>query len=283
MRFYLSLSACAPETREALLDSVEPARLLRSSEALSLFGEDLIIERGALVYPGAREAWTAIPGSPTLSLDALLSNNGAPLLLYSVLRASPAPVQKFLTDSPERLRAYFEVIKPYASTNFSSSIAAAVSQDLLRMFRMSTVTPAGLTLSLNGAMAVPLLNQIARGKTGGGDSVSLTPEILAKLLPRPGVSPYSEESRANIVEFFLHLQQTRPALLSPESVNVLMKAPAKMPVFLELMGDLEPDPILFAKYLEYCTKTDAAGSEGWNENRTRTSQSIFFLLSALYR
>jgi hypothetical protein len=52
---------------------------------------------------------------------------------------------------------------------------------------------------------------------------------------------------------------------------------------MDLIGDLTPDAKLLSKYLEYCNTVAAQGTENWNLNRTRTSQAIFFLISALHR
>ena len=285
MRLYLAFSSCSRSAREELADSVEPAQLLKSAEALFLLGSDLKFEKGTVVLPGSRQAWAGLPGSPAFSVNALLSCGGAPLLLYSSLSSAPISVQKYLTASPERLRSYFEILKPYAPAGLDGSLAAAAGQELQRMFRLSTVTPAGLGLALDERISNLLLRWMAPGQPAdfGAGSVLLTPKILARLLPCPRTSPYVQTSRANILEFFRYFEDALPGSLSAESIESLIKTPEEDPVFLDIIGDLNPDPALLSKYLRYCAKTASSGAQGWNMNRTRTSQSIFFLLSALRR
>ncbi len=285
MRLYVALEACSQTSRAALADSTEPAKLLQSSEALLLFGPDLSFENGSLIYPGQRQAWTGLPGSPALSLDALLSGNGLPLLFYSALASAPPPVQQYLTDSPERLRSYFEVLRPYAAGGFPVSVTMELGQDLPRILRLSTVTSKGLTLALEEQVSYPLLHWMAPDQVAesGSGPVPLTPKLLGALLPQPGVSPYAVASRTGILEFFRYLEETQSASLADESIKALVMVPEEAPVYLDIIGDLIPDPVLLSKYVEYCAKVAETGTRGWNRNRTRTSQSIFFLISALRR
>lgn len=284
MRLYLALSACSNAARDALIVSVPPGRLFDSSEALLLFGSNLRFEGNRLIYPGSGDAWSALPGSPPLSVNALLSAGSMPLLFYSAVSAAPYPVQQYLTASPERLRAYFDILKPFASSGFQKTVAALVGQELVRIFRQLTVQPDGLVLDL-GPVTRPLLHWIAPEKhtADGSGPVVITPEIMASLLPRPGKSPYGQRSRAGYLEFFRQLKETQPESISRDSVASLMKDPEQASVFLELIADLAPDSSLLADYIDYCAKVAGRGAEGWNLNRTRTSQSIFFLLSALQR
>ena len=55
------------------------------------------------------------------------------------------------------------------------------------------------------------------------------------------------------------------------------------PTFLDLIWEIDPNPRLIAKYMNYCSGLAAEGIKGWNINRTRGSQSLFFLISALCR
>lgn len=285
MRLYLAFSACSRSAREELADSVEPAQLLKSAEVLFLFGSDLIFEKDMVILPGSRRAWAGLPGFQTLSMNDLLSSGGVPLLLYSSLSLAPIAVQKYITASPERLKSYLEILKGYAPNNLDGSMSALAGQELTRIFKLSIVTPDGLGLALDERISNRLLHRMAPDQAAefGAGRVLLTPKVLASLLPRPGTSPYVQVAQANILEFFRYFEDALPGSLSEESIESLTKTPQEGPVFLDIIGDLDPGPALLSKYLRYCAETASRGTQGWNVNRTRTSQSIFFLLSALRR
>lgn len=284
MRLYLALAACSQSTRAGLLDTIEPAQLLKFSDMLLLFGADLNFKNGTLEFPGYRQTWGSLPGSPDFSLNALLSEGGAGLVLYSALSASPSPVQKYFTASPGRLKSYLEILKKYSSGE-SHVLALAAGQELARILRISAVNPEGLILDLNSTISDRLSSWIGIDPTGLSPSgqILLNPKVLAKLMPGAGTSPYLETSRADILEFLHYLENAQPDSLNAESVDLLMKDPGSSAVFLDLIGDLEPPPALLSKYLQYCTKVAAAGERGWNQNRTRTSQSLLFLIAAMRR
>jgi hypothetical protein len=287
---YLALAGCTRAAREALAGLVRPEQLLKSSKALLLFGSDLRFKQGTLTFPGSRQAWEHLLGAelsnPAVSLPVLLEkDDGMPLLLYSSISEAPIWVQQYLSTSSERLRSYYEILGPYSSTRFPDTICTAVGEDLPRIFRQLVADPNGPLFNLDGRVAYPLLHWIAPKQVpeSGSGRVSLTPAILATMLPVRGLSPYSQISRVDILDFFRYLQDTRPEMLSEESIRALMKAPEQAPIFLNLIGGIVPTPALLARYLDYCRMLAEAGPHGWNVNRTRTSQSVFFLLSALTR
>lgn len=288
MHLYLALASCAPETRRILTETVAPKQLLRAAERLRLFGRDLTIENGELLFPGSTAAWKEFldAGAPdsTASLQRLLDREGA-LLLLSALTGAPAPVQAFLTKSPERIAAYAEVVEPYTTRGFSTPLMAAAARDLGRILRMSALRGEELVLDLDAPTANRLLHWVDPKLIPplSVESTPLSPRIISKLLPRRGVSPLAETSRAGVIEFFRYLQNAQPEALSPESAELLLRTPESAPILLDLIGDLRPDAAVMAAYLRHCSTAMAQGRREWNPNRTRTSQALFSLISTLSR
>jgi len=288
MRLYLALSNCSQEAARALIETVEPAKLLESSEILHLAGSDLQFENGVLLFPGDRKSWISLLKAGPESaapIDALLRHQGMPLLFYSSVAAAPLEVQEYMTASPQRLKSYYEVLKAYDDGRCCGTTVTAVAQDFPRILKLLKADSSGLVPVLDDRIARPLLHQLvqeelAEDKPG---PVIITPKVLGKLLPRPGISPYAETSRAGTLEFFKYVGETWLNGFSLDSIKALVQNPKEAPVYIDLIGDLSPDPELLATYLAYCHRIAEHGAKGWNLNRTRTSQSIFFLLSALRR
>jgi hypothetical protein len=283
LQLYLALDACSQSARSALLSRIEPELLLKSSAALAAFGQDLIFIHGKPAFPGSSRIWQSFLGaSDDSGLKVMLERDrGMPLLIYSSLSAAPRSIQEYVTSSTRQLADYYGILRPYNSKNFPDSIAVAAAQDLSRIWRQSTINSGELHLNLDDRMAAAFLRQTGvLPKTIDSAPVNLNPKLIRKLLPIPGISAYAQKSKAGTIEFLQFLQKKRSRMLSENSLAVLMANIDEAPVFLDLIGEIDPDPTLLSNYLRYCRKISDAGTDEWNVNRTRTSQSIFFLIAA---
>lgn len=283
MRLYLALQSCSIEARQALADSVDSGQLLRSAEALSLFGASLRFENGQLVFPGSAQAWTGVVGPPARALNNLLSGGGIPLLLYNAVAAAPPEVQRQLTATAETLEDYYRILKPYASGSFPGTVGTAVGEDLPRIFRLLAAGPGGLVFDLDGRFLRAYLRTLDSQAAEGPGPVPASPKLISVLLPRPGISPYATTSRAGTLEFFRHIATAHREWLSEECIELLTKNPEQAPAILDVIGDLAPSPALLSSYLRYCAKIARPDMNGWDQNRARTSQATFFLISLLRR
>jgi hypothetical protein len=72
-------------------------------------------------------------------------------------------------------------------------------------------------------------------------------------------------------------------MLSEDTIPLLVDNLEEAPVFIDLLGDVVPDPVLLSRYVKYCSQISKAGSQDWKENRARASQSIFFLIAAIHK
>jgi hypothetical protein len=287
MRLYVGLAGCAPAIREAVLNSINPRQLLRYADLLFLFGPSLKAKEGKISFPGSNRSWEDLlhlhDRGIAVSVQALLKNNGVPLLFYNSLASASPSVQAQIAGSPERLQSYYGVLKPYGSALTPGTSFIAVSEDLPRILRQVVAGPDGLHFAIEDGIARALVTHVApeHVEESLAGHVLFTPAVLARLLPLPKASPYTQVSFGKVLELLRYLQDTHPGMLTDESVSVLVEAPEQSPIFLDLIGDIAAGPSLLSKYLDYCRVLSSNGPRGWNINRTRTSQSIFFLISAL--
>jgi hypothetical protein len=287
MQLYVGLAGCAPPIRDAVLKSMDSEKLFRYADRLFLYGPSLKAEEGRITFPGSNRSWESllgiqngeIPGS----ISALLKDNAIPLLFYSALASAPPPVQAQIAASPERLQSFLDVLKPYEHGKTLWTPAIAMAQDLPRILRQLVAASEGLRFAMEDRVARAFTDRLApdRIEESPAGHVLFTPGVLARMLPHAKISPYSSVSYASVLEFLKFLQDTNPGMLTDKSLSVLLDVPEQGPVFLELIRDIVPDPPVLSRYLDYCKTVSSNGLQGWNLNRTRTSQAIFFLISAL--
>jgi tetratricopeptide (TPR) repeat protein len=293
MNLYVALAACSDATREGLIKSTGPGELLSMSEALSTFGRHLDFKDGQLVVPGRRETWeeflSAKGGAQGSLVSSLLRRDqGKGLLLYYTLSVAPKPVQDFFTASSQRLNDIYQTVALGASIRPSSSASGAGKQDPARVLRQLSADSQGLLLLLDQRF-----RKFLTPGTGTGDAsnaadtagmLRVTPKQLPKLLDQgTSPSPAMYLSVVDMVEFLKYVQSENPAILTEASIAAIMHDPALTPSLLDLVWDLNPSPELSVKYLAYCRDLAQSANRTWNANKNRTSQSLFYLLSLLYR
>jgi hypothetical protein len=288
IQLYLAIAACSQNSGKILTGVVAPNQLLESSAVLSSFGRELKFIQGELAFPGSASAWKRLLNAENSNeaIKALLTQDrGAPLLLYNSLATAPKPIQERITSSAETLRSYYEIIRSYASPSFPDSSAIAAGQELSRILQLSIVDSFGLHLALSARASTAFFRSVLSDKyQSSATRINfLNPPVLKQILPKPGISGYAQRSMANAIDFLHHLELTRLQSLSEESLSELTLDFDQSPIFLDLIGDIAPEPALLSEYLRYCRKLAANGMSGWNVNKTRTSQSIFFTLAALLR
>jgi hypothetical protein len=268
MRLYIGLARCSRAAREALAASVPADQLLKTADALLVYGPALEFRGSGLWLPGSLSGWEHAYGEKSSDLahfiPALGTHSGRGFALYSALAASPESVQHYFTSVPERLLSLDDMLMAYDSGRLLGVSYLLAKQDLGRIFR-----------SIGEGLRWMGMPQPADG--------NYTP-ILEKLLDRPDVTrPYRIYSPADTLDLIWYIGHTRPAILNPDVLRLIMQDTQQSPIFLDLVWDVDPEPGLLAKYLEFCYQLGAAQTREWNVDRTRASQSLFFLLSAFRR
>ncbi len=293
MNLYVALAGCSDATRDGLIKSTGPGELLSMSEALSTFGRHLDFKDGQLVVPGRRETWeeflSAKGGAQGSMVSSLLRRDqGKGLLLYYSLSVAPKPVQDFFTASPQRLNDIYQTVALGASIRPASSASGAGKQDPGRILRQFSADSQGLLLSLDQRFGKfltpgPVTDDASKAADTAG-MLRVSPKQLPKLLDQgTSPSPALYLSVVDTVEFLKYVQSENPAILTEASIAAIMLDPALTPSLLDLVWDLNPSPELSVKYLAYCRELAQSAKSTWNANKNRTSQSLFYLLSLLYR
>ena len=288
MRLYLALAGCSESTREGLVRYTAPGELMTLLDAVSVYGRYLEFKDGKLRLPGSNKAWEALvgapPDDPAKFIPALLRHDeGRPMLLYYALSVAPAPVQKVLTASAERLLELYQFL-PAASPPQAQN--AGRRQDLGRLLRQMKADDQTLLLDVGGRFGKYLLASEAKGAAASQDSATVRVPIkaLPRLLEQRAVSStHSMASVAEVVEFIRYLHVWNPEVVEDGAADAIMRDLDQSPVFLDLIWDLRPPASLLAKYLAYCETLSSKGARGWNENQTRTSQALFHIISLLHR
>jgi len=283
MRLYVGLSRCSEATRAGLTRALPPAALLKHADVILILGSVMDFRSGSLWVPGSPQGWEGLlkapPGDPARFIPALFEHKGRGLMLYSSLASAPPSVSTYFTASPDRLLPLYETLAPY---DFGRSINVApllAKQNLGRMLRQMNTDQNGLTLEIDGRLAGGLFQNREHDPSG---PIHLNPKDIADLLEPAGISrPDQIFSPMSTVELLRYIRRVRPEMLNGGGGMALMADPEQTPLFLDLIWEINPDGGLLAKYINYCSTMAADGSKDWNRNRTRASQSLFFLLSAL--
>ena len=292
MRLYLALSSCSAATRDSLLSLTAPGELLMQADVLGTYGRYLDFRTGRLIVPGRLESWEALlearESEPGRFVSRLLSlDGGRPLALYAGLSVASRPVQGYFTASPERLRQLYQSLAPNSGGQLASAGTGLGGQGLGRVLRQLSVTEDAISLNLGSSVVQRLLQSSGRQRASSegkdGTSSSLGAKDIPELAGPTRAGAAGSFSPLEITEF-LHFIQTRsPGMWTERGLALLMDSPAQAPVLIDLIGDLKLSTDTIVRYMRYFTMLIQTGNAGWNLNRTRTSQSLVYLLSLLHR
>lgn len=292
MRLYLALTSCSGAAREALLSQTAPGELLAHADVLGAFGRYLDFRQGRLVLPGRLESWEALLETPQLQPGQFLSkflslDGGRPIALYAGLAVASPPVQAYFTASPERLRLLYQSLAPNTGARLATTGTGLGGQGLGRVLRQLSVTQDELSLNLGSDVVQRLLQNPGSQQSSPEGRDGSAGLIGAKDIPElAGPTKASVSVLLSPVEIaeFLHFLQTRhPGTWTEGGFALLMNSPAQAPLLVDLIGDLRLSTATIVRYLTYCKMLIETGNAGWNINRIRTSQSLFYLLSLLRR
>jgi hypothetical protein len=281
MKLYLALERCTAPVRGALLQSFSGRDLVPLTQILASFGRFLDFKDGRLVFPGA---WQSLMGSsnsdPVYSFRQFVANGGGRLIYtyYTLAGASPA-VQRYFTGSSSNLDELTNLISPAGSARASTSNWNPEAAELVRML---AADEQGLNLPVDSRFGPYLFP----GRADAGRSpLHVSLKDLASLVQSKGTSKSAAATGVGVslLQFLKFVQDVRPEILTDALIQAIMRSPAESPIYFDLIWDLDAPADLLAPYLAYCRALAQAGDTAWNVNRTRTSQSIFFLISAFCR
>ena len=291
MATYTALAACPAASRREVIRALPATDPARTSNALRRYGPYLEFKDGRLVLPGSAHSWAEVLGGTQPDAEAFLPSflrheRGRLLHLYYALSGAPRPVQDFFTASAERLNQLYKVLPPEAETAPAPGPGAQVQIGFPeRLLRLLQVDEQGLYLPLDPFFAPHLFGRtgVRVSSHGQGDVRIGEAEWtrLAQLSAEPSAGPGL--SFLEVLEFLVFLQKEHPAMLSGESISSIMSDPAGSPVFMDLILDIDPEPPTLVRYLAYCRELGRNKGGSWDENRSRTSQAVFFLIAALRR
>jgi hypothetical protein len=281
MKLYLALERCTAPVRGALLQSFGGKDLIPLTQILASFGRFLDFKDDRLVFPGG---WQSLMGSsnsdPAYTFRQFVANGRGRLIYtyYALAGASPA-VQRYFTGSSRNLDELTNLIAPAGSARASTSNWNPEAAELVRVL---AADEQGLILPVDsrfGPYLFPGRADAARSPL----HVSL--KDLASLVQSKGTSNPAAAPGVGIslVQFLKFVRDVRPEMLTDAVIQAIMRSPAESPIYFNLIWDLDAPADLLAPYLAYCRALAQAGNTAWNVNRTRTSQSIFFLISAFCR
>lgn len=290
MKLYLALENCPAPLREALLRTFSGKELIPLAQILASFGRFLDFREGRLVLPGSEQAWENLVGASHSDPNAFLRaffERGKGRLLYTYFAlayASPA-VQRYFTASSHSLDELCNLIAPAGSGHNSNP---DWEPELARLIRTVSADEHGLFLPVDYRFGTYLFSNRPKAGAPAGPGFSplrISVRELASLVRTGGKSapPVARPAGAGVIEFLEFLQDARPEILTDAAVEAIMRSPAESATYLDLIWDLNPPADLLVPYLAFCRELAKARDTGWNVNRTRTSQSIFFLISALCR
>lgn len=293
MKLYMALAGCSSAARGALIRTLSAAEFRALAPALANFGRYLDVEGGRLAFPGARETWEKFLGDGGSDADRSLAalvrrDSGKALLLYYALKTAPATVREYFTASESRLSQLYSLLLPLGRSSSPDPARGTWRTDPARIIRQLDAGDHGIFLPVQRPLGRLLLPAGTPGKDGPEAApapfLTLATADLALLLERAGDSrPSPHPGITEILEFLRYFSAQRSEPLSEAAAAALTRDAGAVPAFLDLVWDLEPPQELIVEYLDYCRLLAAAGTKPWNVNRTRTSQSLFFLLAAFRR
>ncbi len=276
MKLYLALEHCPAPWRAALLQTFSGRELIPPTPILSSFGRFLDFKADGLVLP---RAWVSSVGAPRqdpLSLIRQFLEYGRGRLVYTYYTltcASPA-VQRLFVASSNSLEILTNLV---ASEVSSGASPTHWNPEAARLVRMLAADEQRLVLPVDPRF-VPYLFP-SRSETG------ISAKDIASLVQSGGKSDpvAAPGAGAGLVEFVRFIQDVRPEILTDDGIKAIMRNPAESQIYLDLIWDIRAPADLLVPYFAYCRGVAQARDTTWNVNRTRTSQSLFFLISAFCR
>jgi tetratricopeptide (TPR) repeat protein len=289
MRLYLALEDCSPALREALVQELNAKELADVKSALADYGRFLEFHEGRLVLPGSQQSWENLVHAPYSDPKAFLRafvtyDKGRLLLTYFAVQSAAPEVQRFLTNGAGGLEEISRLNPPVAT----GLTVANWQADLVRIMRIACADGKGLYLPIDDRFAPRLMPNAARAqaspRSSGYAPLRVTLSDLAGLVQlRARTDDAAVRTGAGIVEFLNYLQQARPQMLTDASINAIGFNLVNARAFMDVIWNLNPPADLLAQYLDFCNGLVEKQDSDWKINRTRTSQAILFLISALGR
>ncbi len=287
MRLYLALETCAVPLREALLKVFSAKELIALTPNIGMFGRSIDIREGRMVLPGSGQAWEKLLGvtqsDPHVFLRSFFEygKGKLPYIYFALAGASPA-VQRYFTASAQNLDELSKAVIPAIPVR-----GAAAWSEWARLIHILSADEHGLFFPLDQRFGPYLFPGRPRpGPNAGRDNSPLRVSVkeLASLA-QGGANTGSPSGKpgAAFIEFLEFLQAARPEILTDSAIEAIMRNPADAAVCLDLIWEVNAPPDLLVSYLALCRELANAGNSGWNPNRSRTCQSIFFLISKFCR
>jgi len=292
MRLYTALAACSDAARTSLIRSTPAKELATLTEVLFVFGRFLDFEDDRLLLPGSKEAWEQLLGTEHSNPDRftrtlLNRDRGRALILYYVVSSAPEESQIFYTATAERLRSLYRLVPPIDTIRLGSGYRGIWKFDVGRILQHARYEGGDPLLPLDSRFGSHLFTAMESGTPGGEEEAArlmMGHDRLIHLIQLAfRSSPLSNLTMIDVVEFLIYLEEARPELLTPESIAVIMNNPSNAPVLIDLIWDIDPSAESLVRYFAFGQRLAEEGEQSWNVNRTRTSQSLFFLISALRR
>ena len=292
MRLYGALDGCSKDARLLLHQVATPGELLQRVEEISVFGEHIEVSEGRLSFPGSRAAWEShlgvMNGDDQQLLGALLRRDkGRSLLLYYLLQVAPPSVEDYFTASAQRLSNLYELTAAYEPSKRGFFLKETGPQNIGRVLRKVTVDGDGLSLPVDARFGSFLLtgglSEKSKENPGGASWHLDWPSFRGLATQLQGSADQGDRSVVGFLEFLSFVGGAYPENLTDEIFSVVARDSYSAPIFWDLVWDLPLPAEALERYLKYCQKMALDQSRAWNPNRTRTSQSLFHLITLLYR
>ncbi|MBM3788900.1 MAG: tetratricopeptide repeat protein [Acidobacteria bacterium] len=292
MRLYLALAECSPAVRDSLIEAGAHSDLAAVTDKLAVFGHYLAFNGDRLSLPGHAGAWEDLLGVQYSEraefLRAMLRfERGQAIILNYVLSVAPESVQAYFTTSPGRLKQLCLLLPAVDYQNRWADPRKKWVRDPGRLFRLLHSDEKGLFLTIDhrfGAHLFPGVESAEAPATGHrGPMLRLDDKRFSFLMESASrASSLEPFSMVDVLEFLHFVQSAHPRALSHGAIEAIMSSPAEAPAFLDLVWDLNLSGEMLAAYLSHC-RGMARSREKDRVRRTRTSQAVFYLLSALRR
>jgi tetratricopeptide (TPR) repeat protein len=276
MKLYLALEHCPAPWRSALLQTFNAKELVPLTPILAGFGRFLDFKDNGLVLPTSWLGSVGIADSDPAYLirQFLQFGRGRLVYTYYTLLSAPPAVQRLFAASSHSLEGLTNLL---AAESSSGSALPRWNPEAARLVRMLAADGQRLVLPVDPRFVPHLIPSRSGTGISANDLASLvTPEKKSKPDAAPG-------GGAAFIEFLNFIQDVRPEILTDDVIKAIMLSPAEARICLDLIWDLHAPPELLVPYLAVCRNVAQSGTTSWNVNRTRTTQSILFLISAFCR
>jgi hypothetical protein len=276
MKLYLALEHCPVPWRIALLQTFSGRELIPLTPILASFGRFLNFNADGPALP---RAWVSPAGAPRQDPQSLIRQfleygRGRLVYMYYTLTCASPAVQRLFASSAYSLQMLTDLVAPEGSSGASP---AHWNPEAARLVRMLTADEQRLAIPVDPRF-LPYLFPI-RSESG------ISVKDIASLVRSGGKSDpvAAPGAGAGLVEFVRFIQDVRPEILTDDGIKAIMRSPAESQIYLDLIWDIRAPADLLVPYFAYCREVAQARDTAWNVKRTRTSQSLFFLISAFCR